>query len=170
MAKEHTLQHPAGPPHHISRGSSHACAASPHARTVAARSHPRTPAPSRLRTAVVVVLLSSIVPTVASVSDAREVVAIRMRGYYYSEPATVQVTVAVEPAASNRALRIEADGERYFRSSEVTLSGESEKRLHSVEFRNLPAGSYLLRAVVRSSDSVLGQATQELFVTGIGGR
>jgi hypothetical protein len=102
--------------------------------------------------------------------DARDVLEIRLRGHYYAEPATVHITVAVEPAADHRALVIEADGERYFRSSAVILDGQNEKRLHSVEFKNLPAGTYTLRAQVRSAADVLATASQDLVVTGIGGR
>lgn len=102
--------------------------------------------------------------------QAGEMVQIRLRGHYYAEPATVQITVAVEPSADNRALVIEADGDNYFRSSALVLDGQNEKRLHSVEFKNLPAGSYTLRAQVRSTQDVLATATQDLVVTGIGGR
>jgi hypothetical protein len=35
-----------------------------------------------------------------------------------------------------------------FRASELELEGANEKRLHSVEFKNLPAGNYILRAAV----------------------
>ena len=102
---------------------------------------------------------------------AGEVVEIRLRGRYYSEPATVQITVAVEPDAANRVLRVEADGDRMYRATEMTLQGETDKRLHSVEFKNLPAGAYELRAEVLSTqDHVRGMATQELLVTGVGGR
>ena len=104
------------------------------------------------------------------VGSADDVVEIRLRGHYYAEPATVQITVAVEPDADHRALIIEADGERYFRSSALALSGENEKRLHTVEFKNLPAGSYTLRAQVRSTEAILATATQDLVVTGVGGR
>jgi hypothetical protein len=97
-------------------------------------------------------------------------VEIRLRGHYFAEPATVRITVAVEPAADHRALIIEADGERYFRSSSLTLDGENEKRLHTVEFKNLPAGEYILRASVRSIDELLATATQDLTVTGLGER
>jgi hypothetical protein len=115
-------------------------------------------------------LTAALVTTAAVAGDAGEVVEIRLRGRYFSEPATVQITVAVEPAKNHRALVIEADGEHYFRSSALTLAGEGEKRLHSVEFKNLPAGTYILRAQVRSSDDVLATATQDLVVTGTGGR
>lgn len=100
--------------------------------------------------------------------DAFDVVEIRLRGRYFIEPATVRILVAVEPDAENRVLRIEADGESMYRSSDVTLSGAGEKRLHSVEFKNLPAGHYMLRAEVRSAHEVRGSASQGLVVTGSG--
>ena len=115
-------------------------------------------------------LTAALATTLAMPGDAGEVVEIRLRGRYFSEPATVQITVAIEPAKNHRALVIEADGESYFRSSSLTLAGEGEKRLHSVEFKNLPAGAYVLRAQVRSSEDVLATATQDLVVTGVGGR
>lgn len=98
---------------------------------------------------------------------AGEAVEIRLRGHYYAAPATVMVTVAVEPDARNRTLRIEADGDSMFRASAVELVGEGEKRLHTVQFRNLAAGAYTLRAEVYSSDdSLLAVAEQELVVAG----
>jgi hypothetical protein len=106
----------------------------------------------------------------ASRGDARDVVQIRLHGRYFIEPATVRILVAVEPDAENRALRIEADSDHMYRSSELALTGATDKRLHSIEFRNLPAGAYVLRAEVRSSHDVRGSASQELFVTGSGGR
>ena len=101
---------------------------------------------------------------------ASDVVQIRLRGHFFAEPATVQITVAIEPAQNHRVLRVAADGERYFRASELTLEGENGKRLHSVEFRNLPAGNYMLVAEVHSSSEILGKATQQLVVTSSGGR
>jgi hypothetical protein len=106
----------------------------------------------------------------ATRGDARNVVEIRLYGRYFIEPATVRILVAVEPDTENRALLIEADGDTMYRSSELTLSGANEKRLHSVEFRNLPAGYYTLRAEVRSSHDVRGLASHPLVVTGSGAR
>lgn len=103
-------------------------------------------------------------------THASDVVQIRLRGHFFAEPATVQITVAIEPAENQRVLRIAADGERYFRASELTLEGENGKRLHSVEFKNLPAGTYMLVAEVFSNSEILGKATQQLVVTSSGGR
>ena len=82
----------------------------------------------------------------------------------------MQITVAVEPDTANRVLRIEADGDQLFRASDLALAGANEKRLHAVEFKNLPAGTYTLRARVMSSDDVRGLASQELVVSGAGMR
>ena len=104
------------------------------------------------------------------VGDASDVVELRLRGRYYAEPATVQVTVAVEPDAENRTLRVEAESEHMFRSSEITLAGAGEKRIHNLEFKNLPAGNYTLSAQVYGSDDIRGVATQLLTVSGVGMR
>lgn len=104
----------------------------------------------------------------ATRGDARDVVEIRLHGRYFIEPATVRILVAVEPDAENRALLIEADGDQLYRSSELALTGATDKRLHSIEFRNLPAGAYTLRAQVKSSHDIRGSASQDLVVTGSG--
>lgn len=117
------------------------------------------------RLAAAAVLIALVAPAAA-----RDVIEIHLRGRYYAEPATVQITVAVEPDDENRLLIIEADGERFYRASELELDGEHDKRLHSVTYRNLPAGHYVLRAEVRSTGGIRGRATEELVVTGIGGR
>jgi hypothetical protein len=100
----------------------------------------------------------------SSLVAAQDVVEIRLRGRYFTDPATVRITIAVEPNADNRALRIEADGDRLFRSSEVVLEGEEGQRIHTVEFKNLPAGSYTIRAAVLSSAQVRGAAEEFLIV------
>lgn len=80
---------------------------------------------------------------------AQDVVVLRLRGRFFSEPATIRITVAVEPDAQNRTLVVQADGDHLFRSSQVALDGENGQRVHTVEFKNLPAGYYIVRAEVR---------------------
>ena len=43
--------------------------------------------------------------------NAADLVEIRLNGHFFSEPATLRITIAVEPDKANRTLRIEADGE-----------------------------------------------------------
>ena len=116
------------------------------------------------------VFATALITTGTRPGHAKEVVEILLRGHYYVEPATVQITVAVEPDAKNRSLRIAAEGERLFRASQVALDGADAKRIHSVEFKNLPAGNYVLRAEVLSGEDVRGMAEQELVVSGAGMR
>ncbi len=116
------------------------------------------------------IFTAALITTAGQPGHAKEVVEILLRGHYFVEPATVQITVAVEPDAKNRALRIEADGERLFRASQLSLEGANEKRMHAVEFKNLPAGNYVLRAEVLGVSDVRGKVEQELIVSGSGQR
>jgi hypothetical protein len=115
------------------------------------------------RTVLAVILTSLVIPGTAS-----QVVEIRLRGHYFSAPATVVVNIAIEPAADNYRLVIEADSPKFFRSSKIELTGSDDKRIHTIQFKNLPEGAYMLRAEVQSRTAVLGQASQELTVMGGG--
>ena len=115
--------------------------------------------------AVIFAVIGIITPAV----PATEVVSLRLYGNVFPAPATIPVTITVEPAAKNRMLLVEADGDRYFRSSAMTLDGADEKRLHTMEFKSLPAGNYVIRAQVRSATDVLGTASEGLQVIGEGG-
>ena len=119
------------------------------------------------RTIFVTAILLLIGPLGTPHTPAKEVVEIIVRGHFFAAPATVPITVAVEPAENNRVLVVEADSEDYYRSSAIELDGEKEKRLHSVEFKSLPAGEYVLRAQVKSKSDVLGTAVQDVVVTGM---
>lgn len=111
-------------------------------------------------------LITPLLALTGTVGSAKDNVEIRLNGRFFSEPATVQLVIAVEPNAENRRLRVEADGDNMFRATEMELSGASEQRLHTIEFRNLAAGGYTLRAQVLSNSSVRSQAEQEIMVTG----
>lgn len=114
-------------------------------------------------------LTASIVALAAATGSAKDDVEIRLSGRYFAEPATVQMIIAVEPAAENRRLRVEADGDNMFCSTEIDLAGDKERRLHTIRFKNLMAGEYTLRAQVMTTRSVRSQATQEIMVAGGGG-
>jgi len=108
--------------------------------------------------------LAILVAANAVAVGAQDLVEIRVRGRFYTEPATVRITVAVRPDQENRTLVILADGDRFFRSSEVTLEGDKEQRIHTVEFKNLPAGHYVLRAEVHSNARMRAAAEESLTV------
>jgi hypothetical protein len=120
-----------------------------------------------VRTAILTAAIIVAGAFAAPPSPAKGLVEIKVRGYYFSAPATVPVVIAVEPGANNRSLIVEADSDDYYRSSSIELDGDKEKRLHTVELRNLPAGEYVLRAQVKSKSAVLATAVEGLVVTGL---
>jgi hypothetical protein len=122
------------------------------------------------RTTAFVLVAILTMPMLAVRGGAEQIVEIRVRGHYYSAPATVIVNVAVRPDAANHKLQIEAESERFVRSSVIELEGEGDKRIHTIQFKSLPEGEYVLRAEVRSRTDVRGQAVQMLTVTGVEGR
>ena len=95
---------------------------------------------------------------------AQESLKIQISGHYFAEPATVDVLVAVEPNKDNRTLRLEADGDSFFRSSELELTGDTEQRFHNFMFKNIPAGEYVVRAVLLSGTRELAMAQTNLSV------
>jgi hypothetical protein len=105
---------------------------------------------------------------VSGTVGAKDNVEIRISGHFFAEPATVQMIIAVEPNSENRTLRVEADGDNMFCATEVPLSGDREQRLHTIQFKNLAAGEYTLRAQVLSNSAVRSQAEQGIMVTGDG--
>ncbi|HYS23941.1 MAG TPA: hypothetical protein VEP46_00015 [Vicinamibacterales bacterium] len=115
-----------------------------------------------------IALILPLVALTGRAGSAKDNVEIRLTGRFFAEPATVQLIVAVEPDAANRTLRVEADGDNMFCATEIQLAGARERRLHTVEFKNLAAGGYTLRAQVRSNSSVRSQAEQEIMVAGDG--
>jgi hypothetical protein len=99
---------------------------------------------------------------------AKDNVEIRISGHFFAEPATIQMIIAVEPNSENRTLRVEADGDNMFCATELSLAGDKEQRLHTIQFKNLAAGEYTLRAQVLSNSSVRSQTEQGIMVTGDG--
>lgn len=114
---------------------------------------------------LIVLAIIPVLLLAAAVHLSAQRVEIRLQGRFYAEPATVRIIVAVEPDATNRVLRIEADGEQMFRSSEFSLTEDANKRFYTVEFKNLAAGEYVVRAEVLSSTTRVAEAQQPLIVT-----
>ncbi len=120
--------------------------------------------------AVVLALLSVLCPVVAmgpllTSADAASTVSIRVWPIYAIAPATLRVQVVAERSPQNRAMRIAADSQEYFSSSEVSLEGTDAPRVRIVTFRGVPAGEYeLVGEVIGEHGTVLGQARAKAVV------
>ena len=80
-------------------------------------------------------------------------------------PSNLRVRVRIEPNADNRTLAVIANSADFYRSSEVQLDGEAAPRTITIEFRDMPGGSYEVSSQVRDqSGRRLAYASQEVNV------
>lgn len=64
-------------------------------------------------------------------------------------PATLRITVKVEPQADNRMVRIIIDdGENYFRSTDLPLNGDKAVKTQQLFFPHIPPGDYDITATL----------------------
>jgi hypothetical protein len=70
-------------------------------------------------------------------------------------PMDVRIKVRIEPNGENRALEIVAESPEFFRSSEQPLNGVAAPRVTAIEFRNLPAGDYLVTTTLRAANKTV---------------
>ena len=100
-------------------------------------------------------------PAVAS-----EPVAVSANPMISMAPATIVVSVVLEPDERNRFLTVVTDSQDFYSSSEVSLDGDRAARQQRFTVRNLPAGEYVVQARVTRADDSERIAETRLVVTG----
>jgi hypothetical protein len=115
---------------------------------------------------VLIVTLAGAPPLVAALGAADRV-NIRVWPTTSMAPAHFLVRVIIERNAANRWIKVTAESADYYGSSEGQLDGERSSRLRVVQFREVPPGSYQLRAVVFDQNGdVTGSAQASAIVIG----
>lgn len=104
---------------------------------------------TRMKTALVV---SAMVGLGTLHGDATQRLNIRVAPAVSSAPAVIQIYVGVQPRAENRLLRVSAESEDFFRSSEAQLDGEQSARMITFTFRGMPEGDYQVSAQLIGSN------------------
>jgi hypothetical protein len=66
-------------------------------------------------------------------------------------PANLRVRAWIDPNIDNRSLAIVADGEDFYRSSEIPLPGDHAPKIIEMWFPNVPGGEYAVYAVLRDA-------------------
>lgn len=66
-------------------------------------------------------------------------------------PSLVRIRVRVEPNAENRMLQVIADGDNFYRQSDIQLEGDKSPATVQLELRNLPDGEYEFKGVLIDS-------------------
>jgi hypothetical protein len=82
------------------------------------------------------------------------------------EPAVVRITATVARDDANRWLTIVADSGEYRRSSTVELDGGEAARTHRILLKGIPAGRYVVTAIVERADGSEELDARDLVVTG----
>ena len=84
-------------------------------------------------------------------------------------PANLIVRASIEPDAENRAVEVEAESSAFYRSSEIDLDGDRAPRTNTFELRDLPPGTYEVRATLMGpGEAIRAAAHQEVDVMGNG--
>ena len=91
------------------------------------------------------VLLSSL-GVQASAEDPERPLHVRVSPTTAHAPADLYIYVSVARRPDNRLLRVTAESEDFYRSSETQLDGDNSARVTVVRFRELPPGGYEIKA------------------------
>jgi hypothetical protein len=87
---------------------------------------------------------------------ASEKLMLRVTPNVSSAPSTVIVKATVARNADNRWLRIEAESESFYRSSDIQLDGDKAPTVTEIRLSNLPGGDYTVSAMLVNN---LGEET-----------
>ncbi len=98
--------------------------------------------------------------------SADEAVSITVRPAVAHVKGNAQVKVLVARHERNRSLVWEVDGPNYYRSSAMDLDGASSPRSYFFMMRDLPAGSFEVRASVRRNDNTIAMDRSSIRVIG----
>jgi hypothetical protein len=121
---------------------------------------------TRLKLFVVIVALTVVSPLATGLGAADRVY-IRVWPATSMAPSSFMVRVIMERHASNRWIKVTVESDAYFGSSEGQLEGERSSRLRIVQFRDVPAGTYAVRAVVLDQErDVISSAHTTAMVIG----
>ncbi len=99
--------------------------------------------------------------------SADEAISITVRPAVASVNGSAQLKVLVARNGLNRALIWEVDGPNYYRSSAMELDGAASPRSYFFIVRDLPAGSFEIRATVRRNDN--SEAVDRSLIRVVGG-
>src|SRR5688500_16079454 len=87
----------------------------------------------------------------AGSATSSERLAIRVSPSVAFAPANLVVRTQVTADRANRAIEVIAESPEFYRSSEMQLDGDRSPRTSIFEFRSLPVGSYVVRAVLKGT-------------------
>jgi hypothetical protein len=103
------------------------------------------------RTASKLISLVFFLVTGLTPADAGECLSMKVSPRQALAPVNLRVSVRIEPNVDNRVLTIVADSPGFYRSSQIQLEGDRAPRTFSIEYPNVPGGSYEITSVLVNS-------------------
>ena len=97
------------------------------------------------------VFVAALLLSVAASLNANEPLSMAVSPFQSFAPANLTIRLHVAPDAANRALEVVAESGEYYRSTNVQLDGSEAARTISLEFRDVPGGTYEVRGTLISS-------------------
>jgi hypothetical protein len=94
---------------------------------------------------IVLVAAMLVMPSPGGVLQAADALDVRISPRVALEPATLRITVDIEPEADNRYVVIQVESDAFSRSSLIQLDGLDSAKRHDVRYQELPAGEYVHR-------------------------
>jgi hypothetical protein len=103
---------------------------------------------------------------ITGVAAPEEVVELRLTASFAMAPASVGGVIRVPRNDDNRLLRVVADSDHYYRSSDINLEGGNAPLNHTVWFKEMPAGRYNIEVTVFGAHGPRGVRMERLEVMG----
>jgi len=113
-----------------------------------------------MRTAIILCCLTVCADTL----NASERLTMKVSPAITVAPAFVRVQAIVERDASNRLLRIIAESDTFYRSSDIQLDGASGPLVSVLEFPSLPSGTYQVTGILVGTSGRRAAATKVVRV------
>jgi hypothetical protein len=66
-------------------------------------------------------------------------------------PANLRVQTVITKDNEHRSIEVVAEAAGFYRSSEIPLEGEGAPRITTIEFRSVPGGAYVVRAMLKGA-------------------
>jgi hypothetical protein len=79
-------------------------------------------------------------------------------------PGFVRIEARVDRDASNRVVRIIAESDQFYRSSDIPLDGENGPNIAVLDLRALPTGTYQITGILVGTDGQRAAASRVLRV------
>jgi hypothetical protein len=80
-------------------------------------------------------------------------------------PADLVVRTMIQANPANRSIEISAESDDFYRSSEIPLDGDNAPRKSQFQFRSIPGGKYVVRAVLKgNNDEQLAVVRQQVNI------